>query len=292
MRTIQTIAELRQALALVRQQNKRVGFVPTMGALHEGHLSLVRMSKQQVDVTVVSIFVNPTQFGQNEDFGAYPRPVESDVSKLVDAEVDFLFMPAAAEIYPKGHSTSVVVGDVTELYEGAIRPGHFQGVTTVVAILLNIVQPHVAFFGQKDAQQVAVIKRMVVDLQMPVDIVVGETIREQGRLAMSSRNVYLSDSQRLESEALSSALTAVRESLLLSEEIRRAKEAGIRVFESIAPHGKLDYLDIVHSETFHPIASFEPNSIGNDANRQGETPITIIMAARFGSTRLIDNMTV
>ena len=286
MRTIQTIAELRNAVALVRQQNRRVGFVPTMGALHEGHLSLIRMSKQQADVTVVSIFVNPTQFGQNEDFGAYPRPIESDVSKLVDAEVDFLFMPVAAEIYPKGHATSVVVGDVTELYEGAIRPGHFQGVTTVVAILLNMVQPHVAFFGQKDAQQVAVIKRMVADLQIPVEIVVGETVREQGQLAMSSRNVYLSDSERMESSALSGALVAIRESLLLGEGIRRAREAGERIFESIAPHGKLDYLDIVQSETFHPITSFEL------ANRLSDSPITIIIAARFGSTRLLDNMTV
>jgi len=282
MRTITTISELRRALSLVRQQDKRIGFVPTMGALHEGHLSLVKLSRHQTDVTVVSIFVNPTQFGANEDLASYPRTLESDASKLVEAEVDFLFVPDASEIYPRSHATAVSVRDVTERYEGAIRPGHFQGVTTVVAILLNIVQPHAMFLGQKDAQQVAVLKRMIADLQFPVEVVIGETVRENGKLAMSSRNIYLSANERTESEALSRALAEFRSLVLSGEAIDRAKQAGMLIFEKVAPHGKVEYLDIVDSETFHPLTSFEPLN----------QPATIIIAARFGSTRLIDNVTV
>ena len=280
MKTIHTIAELQEALSSERADGKTIGFVPTMGALHEGHRSLVRLSKKQADITVVSIFVNPTQFGVGEDFDRYPRTLESDSKILIEDSVDYLFAPDAAEMYPKGFSTSIHVKDVSDMFEGAIRPTHFDGVATVVYLLFQAVQPTIAFFGQKDAQQVAVIKRMVRDLKMPVKIVVGETIREGRGLALSSRNRMLDETAVAESDALYAALQTVRNRVFLGDAPDATKLAGIAKFERIAAHGKLDYLDIVDSETFQPVTSFE--RIG--------TPLTIIIAARFGATRLIDNM--
>jgi pantoate--beta-alanine ligase len=283
MRTIQTISELRGALTAVRGQEKRVGFVPTMGALHDGHMSLVALSKKQVDVTVVSIFVNPTQFGPNEDFAKYPRTLEEDARLLVEADVDFLFTPRADEIYPSGHSTTVAVGGITELYEGAIRPHHFDGVTTVVAALFHIVAPDVAYFGQKDAQQVAVIKRMVRDLHFPVEIKVGPTIRESDSLALSSRNRYLSKDDRTKSLALSQALRRTQTELTSGSTIEEAKYAGQQVFRNTVPEASLDYLDVVDAETFQPLTSL-------DGVRGKGGLATIIVAARIGNTRLIDNL--
>lgn len=287
MRTITTTAELRAALALVqREQGKHdrprsVGFVPTMGALHEGHRSLIRLSKQRSDITVVSIFVNPTQFGPAEDFDRYPRTLEADAHILVDEEVEFLFAPSADQIYPPGHSCSVDPGAIAILYEGARRPGHFAGVASVVSILFNIVQPEAAFFGQKDAQQVAVIKKLVRDLAFPLEIVVGATIRERDGLALSSRNRYLSPQERREAAALSKSLWLVRDLLANAHSPESAILAGIAEFRQIAPHGNLDYLDVVGSETFQPIGSFEHGK---------EIEKTIIIAANFGATRLIDNL--
>lgn len=280
MKTVHSNAELREELAFVRSQGRTIGFVPTMGALHEGHRSLVRLSKQQTDVTVVSIFVNPTQFAQGEDFDRYPRTLESDAKILLEEKVELLFLPDAAEMYPKGFATSVHVSGVTELYEGAIRPGHFDGVATVVYLLMHEVEPTILFLGQKDAQQVAVLKRMVQDLRLPVMITVGETVREGRGLALSSRNRMLDEEALSESDALYAALQTVRNRVFLGDDPEAAKRAGIAKFERIATHGKLDYLDIVHSETFQSVPSFE---------RVG-APVTIIIAARFGSTRLIDNM--
>ncbi len=290
MRTIHTTAELRSALALLREQGKQdrqrsIGFVPTMGALHEGHRSLVRLSKQDSDVTVVSIFVNPTQFGPSEDFERYPRTLESDASLLIEEEVEFLFAPTVDQIYRTGHSTQVHPGAIATLFEGARRPGHFDGVATVVSILFNIVQPDAAYFGQKDAQQCAVIKNLVRDLAFPVEIVVGATIREQDGLALSSRNRYLAPAERKEALGLSKTLSLVRDLLLDRHSIPSAISAGIAEFHKIAPHGILDYLDIVHSETFQPKASFE-GSEGLDI------PATVIIAANLGSTHLIDNLPV
>ena len=282
MRTITTTTELRRALALLREQDKSIGFVPTMGALHEGHLSLVRMSKKQSDVTVVSIFVNPTQFGPSEDFSKYPRTLESDAAMLIEEDVEFLFAPTVDQIYPNGAATSVHVSGVTSLYEGARRQGHFDGVATVVSILFNIVQPHCAYFGQKDAQQLAVIRKMVRDLAIPVEIIAGTTLRESDGVAMSSRNRYLSATERQESLALSKSLNIVRESLLAGESLIIAKEAGIREFSRISPQCKLDYLDIIDSETFQPLESFERKDVENS--------ISIIIAAHIGATRLIDNI--
>jgi len=280
MLIVETKADLRTALNAIRKSGQTIGFVPTMGALHEGHLSLMQMSKQQFDVTVASIFVNPTQFGPNEDFSKYPRTLEIDKAMLERDGIDVLFVPSVLDMYPKGQTTSIHVGEMTELYEGAIRPGHFDGVATVVAILFNAVQPDGAIFGQKDAQQVAVIKRMVRDLALPVNIIVGDTSREADGLAMSSRNRYLNADERRESIGLIKALNIVERELHAGDTILMAKQAGIETFEAFSPLGKLEYLDVVDSETFQPMTSFEPN----------RRPLTAIIAARFGSTRLIDNL--
>ncbi len=283
MRTITTVTELRRALALQREQGKSIGFVPTMGALHEGHLSLVRMSKQQTDVTVVSIFVNPTQFGPSEDFEKYPRTLEADAGMLVEEEVEFLFAPTVDQIYPKGHATQIHLGTITNLYEGARRPGHFDGVATVVSILFNIVQPQTAYFGQKDAQQLAVIRKLVADLAFPIEIIACATIREKDGLALSSRNRYLTDAERKEAVALSKTLFLVQDQLKNDPNIESAKSSGIAEFQRSAPNGVLDYLDIVDSETFQPAHSFE--------RREGiDTTLSIIIAANLGVTRLIDNI--
>jgi pantoate--beta-alanine ligase len=287
MRTITTVAELRSALALLRKQEKQIGFVPTMGALHEGHLSLIRLSKKQADITVVSIFVNPAQFGPNEDFSRYPRTIESDMSLLIAADVDLLFLPTAEEIYPRGHSSTIHVGKLGEVFEGAIRPGHFNGVATVVMSLFNILQPDLAFFGQKDAQQVAVIKQIVRDFHLPVEIVVGPTIREEDGLAMSSRNRYLSENDRQQSTALSVALAVTQDELLGGTSVELAKQKGLTALTEQAPNARPDYLELVDSETFVPISSFSAK------NWNGPAP-TLLIAARFanknGETRLIDNV--
>ncbi|HEY3876316.1 MAG TPA: pantoate--beta-alanine ligase [Candidatus Kapabacteria bacterium] len=285
MRTITTTTELRRALTLLREQNpeRTIGFVPTMGALHEGHLSLVGMSKKETDVTVVSIFVNPTQFGPTEDFSKYPRTFESDAAMLIEEDVEFLFAPTVDQIYPNGPSTSVHVGGVTALYEGARRLGHFDGVATIVSILFHIVQPDFAYFGQKDAQQLSVIRKLVRDLAFPIEIIAGKTLREKDGLAMSSRNRFLNSVERNEARALSITLNLVKEFLLAGKPMNDAKEAGVREFQRISPSGKLDYLDIVNSETFQSIASFEEK-------KDRENSITIIIASYIGATRLIDNI--
>jgi pantoate--beta-alanine ligase len=287
VRTITTVAELRSALSLLRKQDKQIGFVPTMGALHEGHLSLIRLSKKQADVTVVSIFVNPTQFGPKEDFSRYPRTLESDISLLVQEDVDLLFLPSGEEIYPRGHASSIHVGKLGEVFEGAIRPGHFDGVATVVMSLFNIVQPHLAFFGQKDAQQIAVINQIVRDFHISTGIVIGPTIREEDGLALSSRNRYLGEQERNESSALSVTLAITLDELLGGTFVEIAKEKGLTAFREHAPHARLDYFELVDSETFLPMSTFS----APDWN--GPAP-TLLIAARFansnGETRLIDNV--
>lgn len=281
MRTITTTHELRAALALQREQGKTVGFVPTMGALHEGHRSLVRLSKQHSDVTVVSIFVNPTQFGPSEDFEKYPRTLDADAGILVDEEVELLFAPTVDQIYPAGHNFKILPGAAASNYEGARRPGHFEGVATVVSILFNIVQPQAAYFGQKDAQQVAVIRKMVRDLAIPIEIVVGPTIREKDGLALSSRNRYLTSEDRKEALSLSRSLFLVKNLIADGHSSQEALSKGIAEFHAVAPHGILDYLDMVDSETFEPVTAFEGVLAGER---------TIIIAAQIGATHLIDNL--
>ncbi|HET6314245.1 MAG TPA: pantoate--beta-alanine ligase, partial [Chloroflexia bacterium] len=210
MKVIATIQELRDARAGL-PQGRTLGLVPTMGYLHAGHISLVDMARRECDLVAVSIFVNPTQFGPREDFSRYPRDTERDLAMLRDAGASWVFMPGVEEIYPPGFSTYVQVSEVTRRLEGEVRPGHFEGVATVVAKLFNLVQPHRAYFGQKDAQQVVVIKKMVLDLNFPLEIRVGQTLREPDGLAMSSRNVYLNPEERQAALVLYRALTAARE---------------------------------------------------------------------------------
>ena len=279
MQIVKTVSDIRKLIADAKSSGNTIGFVPTMGALHEGHLSLLRLSKAECDISVVSIFVNPTQFAPTEDLEKYPRPIDKDITLLENENVDILFLPSKEEIYPDGASTFVIVEGITNRFEGAIRPDHFRGVATVVASLFNIIQPHVAFFGQKDLQQVAVIKQMVRDLHFPLRISIGETVREKDGLALSSRNQYLSDEEREESRILSQTLLGVRDDLLSGLGIEDAKLKGAKLFNSLKKKAILQYLDIVQPETFHPTNSFKANE-----------DIAIIIAAKIGSTRLIDNV--
>ena len=279
MEIVKTIAEIRKYLTQARAKKLSIGFVPTMGALHEGHLSLVRASKMKCDRTIVSIFVNPTQFAPTEDLEKYPRTLEADITLLEKEGVDILFLPSKEEMYPKGAVTFINIEKITEGFEGAIRPTHFRGVATVVAALFNIVQPDFAFFGQKDLQQAAVIKQMVHDLHFPVKIEVCETVREVDGLAMSSRNRYLSQDERAEALILSKTLFHLRDSLLTGVEIKQAKQYGINVFNSLKKEAILEYLDIISSETFQSAESFN-----------GSEEVAIIIAAKIGNTRLIDNV--
>lgn len=275
-----TVQELREHITPAKREGKSIGFVPTMGALHEGHLSLTKLSKKECDLTVVSIFVNPTQFGPNEDFSKYPRTLEQDSKMLESVDTEILFLPDKETMYPTEAATFVTVEGVTDNFEGEVRPGHFQGVSTVVASLFNIVTPDVAYFGQKDAQQVAVIKKMVKDLHFPLRIVVGETVREADGLAMSSRNRYLSPEDRERALTLSKTLSLVRQLISQGKLFEDALLEGKRFFAKTGEIA-LEYLDIVDSETFARAASFKDSE-----------SITALIAAKVGTTRLIDNVVI
>lgn len=277
MRTFQQVAPLRTYLRGMREEGKTIGFVPTMGALHEGHLTLVRRAKADCDAVVVSLFVNPTQFGPSEDFTAYPRDLNRDLQMTSNEEVDALFHPTVEEIYPAGFQTRIEVPELAATLEGAIRPGHFSGVATVVAKLLNIVQPDCAFLGQKDYQQFLIIERMVRDLHLTSCITMVPTVRESDGLAMSSRNVYLSAEERRAATVLSRALKRAEELVtagtLEASEVYRELEAMI-VSE---PLSTIDYIALVHPETLQPVTSF------------AEGVTLVALAVRIGKTRLIDN---
>ncbi|MBS1903545.1 MAG: pantoate--beta-alanine ligase [Bacteroidetes bacterium] len=279
MKQITSAAELRRELAAIRERGVTIGFVPTMGALHEGHLSLVRRSLVETSCTVVSIFVNPTQFGPNEDFSKYPRTLETDLDMLAEVGADFIFTPTVDDIYPAGASTGIDVGGLATIFEGEIRPGHYSGVCTVVASLFHIVEPDIAYFGQKDLQQVAVIKKMVRDLHIPVEIIVADTVREEDGLAMSSRNRYLSAEQRAESLVLYRTLKAVEVAVAEGLSPNDAVLEGKRFFNEHATEATLDYLALVDPETFATENSFKQ-----------ATKVSAIIAARIGTTRLIDNI--
>lgn len=273
---LRTIAEVR-AWRNTIPPDRLVGFVPTMGAIHEGHLSLVRASVERCAVTAASIFVNPTQFGPHEDFARYPRPFEQDVQLLDAAGVDMVFAPLPEEMYLPDASTSVVVERVSEGLCGQYRPGHFRGVATVVLKLFNIVQPHLAFFGQKDAQQCAVLKRMVRDLDVPVQIVVCPTVREPDGLAMSSRNAYLSEDERRRALALRRSLLAARDAWRAGERSAEAlRSIGLAVLDA-AGGVRVQYWEVVHPETMAPLAAV------------GDEGALLAVAAYVGETRLIDN---
>ncbi|MFI5090841.1 MAG: pantoate--beta-alanine ligase [Terriglobales bacterium] len=277
MKICHTIAEMRAASRAARQDGRRLGFVPTMGALHAGHISLVRAARQQCDVVAVSIFVNPTQFGPKEDFSKYPRTFEHD-RELLEAEgVAILFAPATEEMYPPGSTTFVTVEGVSEKLCGRSRPGHFRGVSTVVAKLFNIVEPDLAFFGQKDAAQAVIIRRMVRDLAFAVEIVVCPIVREPDGLALSSRNAYLDPRQRKQATILHRSLMRVQALAERGEsDSARLTAAALDVFKE-EPEVRLDYFEIVDRETLDPIADISQGAL-------------VAVAALVGSTRLIDNI--
>jgi pantoate--beta-alanine ligase len=281
MKLVRTKAELRDALEPARAQCARRGLVPTMGALHDGHLSLVRAARRSCDTVVVSLFVNPAQFGAGEDLETYPRDEARDRELLGAEGVDVLFAPSAQEVYPDGFATAVEVEGLTEVLCGDPRqrgPDHFRGVTTVVAKLLNTVQPDVAFFGQKDAQQAIVVERMVRDLDFPVQIEVLPTVREPDGLALSSRNRYLSDGERRRAAALHRALEAAREAADRGAQVSAAIEAGRTQLaeEGIEP----EYLEARDAEDLTPAESFNGR------------PILVAVCARIGAARLIDNVVI
>jgi pantoate--beta-alanine ligase len=274
MNLARTTEDLDQSLDSARAHKSIIGFVPTMGALHDGHLSLVRAARADCDVVVASIFVNPLQFGPNEDFAAYPRDEERDLERLAEAHVDVVFMPSVEAMYPSGASTTIAVGPIGDVLEGEHRPGHFTGVCTVVAKLFHIVKPRSAYFGQKDAQQVAAIKKMVADLDFGIEIVVAPTVREPDGLAMSSRNAYLSKEERGRATALYGALQAGRSALEGGADIAGAEIEMRKILEEeegVEP----DYARVVDPDTFE-----EPK----------RSRKLLAIAARVGPARLIDNL--
>ncbi len=274
--TVQTIEQLRLAVREARQAGKTIGCVPTMGALHDGHLSLVEAARRETDFVVVTIFVNPTQFGPNEDLAKYPRPLEADLAKCRDAGVDLVFNPDVETVYPSVDATFVEVPGLSEVLEGAHRPGHFRGVTTIVLKLFNMVLPDVAFFGQKDYQQQLLIRHLVDDLNVPVHIRTCPTVREPDGLAMSSRNAYLSPEERQTALALSQALKIAEQSL--RNDGQSPVEARARMVEHLTstPGLALDYATVADAHSLEEL---------NEASSK----IVALIAARVGTTRLIDN---
>lgn len=275
--TAVSVDELRERVDGWRREGLRVAFVPTMGALHEGHLSLVRLARERADRVVASVFVNPTQFGPGEDFERYPRDPEGDAALLDSAGCDLLFLPERDTIYPPGQATFVEPGGPAEGLEGAHRPGHFRGVATVVAVLFGLVRPDVAVFGEKDAQQLAVIRRMVLDLRIGIEIVAGPTVREADGLALSSRNAYLDPQERRAAAVLSRALFAARDRIVAGERSAEAVRALLLATLAAEPRARVDYAEVVDAESFRPVEHL--------AGR-----VTLPLAVRIGGTRLIDNL--
>ena len=266
------------ARKLRRDERRTIGFVPTMGALHQGHLSLIHEARALCDVVVASIFVNPTQFGPAEDFDGYPRDLTRDSALLAEYNVDYVFAPTIEEIYPPGFSTYVTVEGLTEKLEGAARPGHFRGVTTVVTILLNTIRPDFAFFGQKDAQQAIVIKHLVRDLALNSEIVTVPIVREESGLAMSSRNVYLTREERIAATALNRALLKAAAAFAEGERSAgRLIEIARLTLES-EPLARIDYVELNDAETLQPL------------ERMNGRPALLSLAVFIGNTRLIDNL--
>jgi|SRR5271170_2010106 len=277
METIRTISWMKEKAREKRQDQRIIGLVPTMGALHAGHLALLERARKDCSPVYASIFLNPTQFAPNEDLSRYPRPLETDMEKLSAAKVDGLFLPDAAGIYPPGFSTYVHAEGISEKLEGKLRPGHFRGVATVVLKLFEIVQPHYAYFGRKDAQQVRIIQKMVHDLNLDVQIVVCPTVRETDGLALSSRNSYLEAQERKAATVLYRALQVARRELTAG--VRDTLEL-VRAMHKVLvaePLARVEYAEIVDADTFEPVV------------RVGRTCYALL-AVRIGNTRLIDNM--
>jgi len=274
MKIVRNILEMK---AVRRMLSEPVGFVPTMGFLHEGHLSLVRRAREQNSAVVVSIFVNPTQFGPSEDLKTYPRDEKHDLEMLEKEKTDLVFIPTPEDMYPQRYNTWVDVEKVTDRLEGSYRPGHFRGVATVVAKLFNIVEPDRSYFGQKDAQQVLVIRKMVADLNMNLNVVVCPTVREKDGLAMSSRNVYLNPEERQKAAVLFKSLTLAQELKNKGEHNADAIRNKMTALINSEPLAKIEYVSVADAETLE-----ELSKIGG--------PAVVSLAVRFGKTRLIDNV--
>lgn len=278
---IRDVSEMQATAENYRREGKRIGVVPTMGYLHEGHLALIRSTKLHADIVVTTLFVNPTQFGPKEDFSRYPRNFDRDLSLATSAGTDILFAPETEQMYPNGYATYIDVQGITDTLEGKSRPGHFRGVATIVAKLFAITKPHVAVFGQKDAQQVAVIRQMVRDLNIDLQLIIAPIMREPDGLAMSSRNVYLTPQQRSEAVALSQSLT------LAEQKIREGNRACGAILRTMSEHigahssGEIDYISIADNRTLRELERLESGQ-----------EVLISMAVKFGSTRLIDNIVI
>ncbi|MDX6710346.1 MAG: pantoate--beta-alanine ligase [Blastocatellia bacterium] len=261
-----------------REPDRTIGLVPTMGALHEGHLSLVTEARRMCDVVVVSVFVNPTQFGPNDDYNRYPRDLTRDAATLTDYNVDYIFAPSVEEIYPKGFSTAVIVEGVSDQMEGASRPGHFRGVATVVSILLNVIRPDFAFFGQKDAQQTVVVKRLVRDLAFDTEILILPTVREESGLALSSRNAYLEVDERNAATVLYKSLKKAKEAFKNGERSGQRLAEIVKTVIDTEPRARLDYISVSDADTLEPLERLDDRSV------------LVALAVRIGKARLIDNV--
>jgi len=277
METIRTVAWMKERARAARQEQRLIGLVPTMGALHAGHLALVERARRECSPVYASIFLNPKQFAANEDLSQYPRPLETDVEKLTAAKVDGLFLPEAAEIYPAGFSTYVNVEGLSERLEGRSRAGHFRGVSTVVLKLLEIVQPHFAYFGRKDAQQVRIVQQMVRDLNLDTEIVVCPIVREADGLAMSSRNAYLHGEERRAATVLYRALQAAGGEIAAGVRDSLELQGAMTTVLASEPRARVDYAEILDAETFEPVVRVTRRSYA-------------VLAVYLGKTRLIDNM--
>ncbi|MEY3564145.1 MAG: hypothetical protein RJA23_315 [Bacteroidota bacterium] len=278
MKVIRTEAEWKPIWSEIFKENKQLGFVPTMGALHQGHLDLVAQSIATMDFTVVSIFVNPTQFNSSKDFQKYPQTLDADLGLLEAAGADFVFVPSVATLYPQPTHLRFDFGDLEQVLEGACRPGHFNGVGLVVSKLFHLIKPTRAFFGQKDLQQVAVIKRLVQDLSFDLSLEVVPTRREKDGLAMSSRNMRLNPEERQQALLLYQQLSQAKERLLAGESWKQIQSDTVAAFSS-APNCELEYFTLLHPETFEIFDSFS-----------SESPQSICIAAFVGQVRLIDNL--
>ncbi|MDI9480357.1 MAG: pantoate--beta-alanine ligase [Syntrophomonadaceae bacterium] len=280
MQTIQSVAEMQQWSSIQKRSGRRIGLVPTMGYLHDGHLSLVRQARQECDLVVVSIFVNPMQFGVGEDFEEYPRDLTRDCALLEQEQADVVFAPAVKDMYPPGYSSFVEVeGEITTKMCGASRPGHFRGVTTVVSKLFHICQPDLAFFGQKDAQQAMILEKMVRELNFPLKIVRVPIVREEDGLALSSRNVYLNPQERQEALVLSQSLQAARQLIMDGErDVEKVKDF-IRNIIATSPGAQIDYIELNKADDLASLPRIEGK-------------VLIALAVKFGTTRLIDNLLV
>lgn len=278
MLVVRKIKEMQKLADDFRMRGKIIGVVPTMGYLHDGHLSLVKIAREKSDVVVLTIFVNPLQFAPNEDYDRYPRDFERDKKLAENAGVDVIFYPEVKEMYPDNFLTYVEVEKITKVLEGEFRPTHFRGVTTVVAKLFNITKPHIAVFGQKDAQQAVIIKQMVRDLNFDIDIIVAPIVREPDGLAMSSRNTYLSESERKDATVLYQSLKLAEKMIKEGERKSEIVISKMRELISSKPTAKIDYIAVVDPETFEQVETLKE---GNE--------YLIALAVRIGSTRLIDN---